>query len=175
MPSSDKFPDWSVFKERKLPETLNLEIISPEIEMSILLRQYSNDAKKAREGVKESYYEGVNIAAKQAVYIVQLGAALEDYEPVLKGASLQNIHRHLRIIKDQMLSALLQEGLEIIIPINKPFDEIADLVNVESWLHDEKFTSEMVAEVLEPIIYHKGSLIQMGRVVMGAPVNSVIE
>jgi hypothetical protein len=175
MSSSDNFPDWSVFKERKLPETLNIDILSPSMEMSVLLQRYSGDAKKARQDIDAAHYEGINIAAQQAVYIVQLAAALENYEPALKDASLQRVHRHLRIIKDQMLSALAREGLDIIIPANKPFDEVADLVHVEGWRHSDKFTSEVVAEVLEPIIYYKGNMIRMGRVVMGAPPDNAIE
>jgi hypothetical protein len=172
MSSSGKFPDWSVFKERSTPD---VDILSPAMEMSTMLQRYAADVKKAREDIDAARYEGIGIAARQAVYVVQLAAALEAYEPALKDASLQRVHRHLRIIKDQMLSALSGEGLEIVIPINKPFDDVAELVHVEGWSHSDKFTSEVVAEVLEPVIYYKGSLISMGRVVMGAPPDNVID
>lgn len=173
MSSSGRPPDWSVFKERSIPASP--DIISPAMEVSALLQRYSADAKKARHDIDAARLEGIEIAARQAVYVVQLAAALEAYEQAFKDASLQRAHRHLRIIKDQMLSALSGEGLEIVIPANKPFDDVAELVHVEGWRHSDMFTSEIVAEVLEPVIYYKGSLIRMGRVVMGAPPDNALD
>jgi molecular chaperone GrpE (heat shock protein) len=107
--------------------------------------------------------------------VVQLAAALDIYESVLTQASLGKVHRHLRIIKDQMLSALEKAGLEVNIPVGKPFNEVANVVHVDGWRHHADFLSEVVAEVIEPIVTYRGRLVRMGRVVMGAPPDKVTE
>ena len=167
MLSSDKFPDWSLFKEREVP--FEVELLSPASEVAALLQRYRTDVDAAEQNVEGVRNEGLAGLAQQAVFVIQLAAALDRYESDLKQASLTRVHRHLRVLKDQMLDALSSAGLEVVIPIGKPFDEVADSVHVEGWRHHEDFSSEVVAEVLEPIVKYRGALVRLGRVVMGAP------
>jgi molecular chaperone GrpE (heat shock protein) len=173
MSSSDKFPDWSVFSERHVP--FDVELLSPASEVTALLQRYWTDMNKMRQEIESLRSEGLNASAQQAVYVVQLAAALDIYESVLTQASLGKVHRHLRIIKDQMLSALEKAGLEVNIPVGKPFNEVANVVHVDGWRHHADFLSEVVAEVIEPIVTYRGRLVRMGRVVMGAPPDKVTE
>jgi len=167
MSSSDKFPDWSVFKKRAVP--FEVELLSPASEVAALLQRYSTDLDKAHKEIAGVRREGLKTAAQQAVFVVQLSQALDLYESVLAQASLERVHRHIRIVKDQMLNALKEAGLEINVPLGKPFSEVADSVNVDGWRRSEDYASEVVAEVVEPIVTYKGILIRTGRVVMGAP------
>lgn len=167
MSSSDKFPDWSVFPEREVP--FDVELLSPALEMAAVLQRYRSDLDAAQQKVETVHRNGLLQLAQQAVFVIQLAAALDRYRADLKQASLDKVHKHLRVLKDQMLDALKQAGLEIDIPTGKSFDEVADLVDVEGWRHHEDFSSEVVAEMLEPIVTHRGKLIRPGRVVMGAP------
>ena len=73
-----------------------------------------------------------------------------------------------------MIDALKATGLEVVVPVVKPFDEVAEMVHVEGWRHHEEFSAEVVAEVQEPIVIFRGALVRPGRVVMGAPPQEVI-
>jgi hypothetical protein len=167
MSSSDKFPDWSVFSKRPVP--FDVELLSPASEMAVLLQKYLTDMNNMQKEIESFHNEGVDAAAQQAVYATQLASALDMYESLITETPLKRVHRHLRIIKDQMLSALENTGFKIDNPIGKPFDDIADRVYVDGWRHQVDFTSEVVAEVIEPIVIYRGKLVRRGRVVMGAP------
>ena len=167
MSSLDKFPDWSVFSEREVP--FDVELLSPAAEVVAVLQGSQAALDEARQEVKDVRREYLEALAQQAVLVVQLAAVLDRYAPDYTQASLAKVHRSLRIVKDQMLDELGRAGLEIIIPIGKAFDEVAHSVNVDGWRHHEDFSSEVVAEVVEPIVTYRGDLVRPGRVVMGAP------
>ena len=57
----------------------------------------------------------------------------------------------------------------IFLGVGEAFDDVCDSVNVQHWRHHEEYLSEVVAEVLEPIIKLNGKIVELGRVVMGAP------
>ena len=101
----------------------------------------------------------------------QFSAALERYQAELTHIGLARVHRHLRVLKDQMLDALRASGLEIDVPLGQSFEQVAEAVHVDGWRHEAQFTGEVVAEVSEPIVRAGGALIRLGRVVMGAPVD----
>ncbi len=113
--------------------------------------------------------QGLEALAQQAVFVVQMESALAQYESALAQGTLKRIHRHFRVLKDQMMDALKQAGLEVIVPLGKSFEEAADWVHVQGWRHHKDFPSELVAEVLEPVVIYQGRLIRQGRVIMGAP------
>ncbi len=167
MSSSDKFPDWNAFPERDVP--FDVELLAPASEMGALLQTYRTDIDDVREKVERVREEGLEALAQQAVFVIQFEAALTQYETDLAQGTPKKIHRHLRILKDQMLEAMKKAGLEILNPIGVPFDQVADWVNVDGWRHHESFPSEVVAQVVEPIVTYRGALIRPGRVVMGGP------
>ena len=166
-PAPGKFPDWSAFAEREVP--VAVEFLSPAAEAASLLQLYQSSLAAAGIRRDEVQSAGLRALAQQAVFVFQLEAALERYQADLIQASLPRVHRHLRVLKDQMLDALTAFGLEIDVPRGKPFEDVADLVHVDGWRHHEQFTAEVVAEVTEPIVKSGGALVRLGRVVMGAP------
>jgi molecular chaperone GrpE (heat shock protein) len=167
MSSLDKFPDWDAFSERPLPAPV--ELLSPASEAAAILQQANHRLEAAQREVAEVRRQGLSELAQQAVYVTQLAAALERYAPALDQAALGRIHRHLRVLKDQMLVAFTGAGMEIHNPLGEPFDAVVDRVHVEGWRHSPVFSAEVVAEVIEPVILHQGQVIRQGRVVMGAP------
>jgi hypothetical protein len=167
MSSSDKLPDWSLFSKRQV--LIDVDLLSPASEIVSLLQKYSCEMEKAKQETESVRREWLNVVAQQAVFAVQLESALKRYEPLLAQASLGRIYKHIRIIKDQMLDDIKNAGLEVSIPIGKTFNEVSDNVSVDGWVHNEKFTSEVVADVIEPIVFVNGKLLRAGRVVMGAP------
>ena len=167
MSSSAEFPDWSVFSEREAP--FDSELLSPASEVAAVLQWSHAALDEAQQAVEDVRREGLMALAEQAVLVVQLAAALDRYAPDFTQASLTNVQRSLRIVKDQMLAAVNRAGLEIGVPLGKSFNEVADLVSVAGWRHHRNFSSEVVAEVLEPFVVYRGVPLRFGRVVMGAP------
>ena len=145
------------------------EIVSPAAEITALLQSRLFDIRSIQGVNDEKHMANLKALAQQAVFIVQLEASLYNYKTKLEEANLSKVYRALRIVKDQMLVALQEAGLEIIVPLNKPFDEVAEYVDVIGWRHHEKFSEEVVVEVLEPMIFSDGVLVRQGRVIMGAP------
>jgi hypothetical protein len=167
MSSSGERPDWSVFTEREtLPDP---GMLSPAAEMAAALQQCRAAIEAAEQGAVKERARWLDVLAAQAVLIVRLEEALSFFEEELTEAGLARPHRHLRVLKDQMLDTLRHGGLEMVIPAGRPFDEVVDEVHVDGWLHEASFTAEVVARVVEPIVRADGVLVRMGRVVMGAP------
>jgi molecular chaperone GrpE (heat shock protein) len=172
MSSSVDFPDWSVFTERAVPP---FDIFSPASEITALLQRYRADLDMAQEHTESVRREGLEALAQQAVFAVQLEFALERYKPQFEQASLNKVYRSLRIVKDQMLDALRNAGITIIVPQGKSFDEVSAYVNVVGWKHSQEFTEEVVAEVLQPIVLYHTTIIRLGQVVMGAPLEQELQ
>jgi hypothetical protein len=167
MSSSDELPDWSVFSERDLPEVVDL--LSPASELAAILQVFEANLSTEKKAAGDIRKEGLKILAQQAVFVVRLETALERHKPKFEQASLNKIYRSLRIIKDQMLDGLREAGLNIVIPQGQSFDDVADSVSVVGWKFSEDFPAEIVAEVLEPIVFYGDLLVHSGVVVMGAP------
>lgn len=172
-PQPPAFPDWSLFTEREVP--VQAELLSPAAEAASLLQLYHDSLKDAASRRDEIQSAGLRALAQQAVFVFQLEAALQRYQPNLAEGPLLRIHRHLRVLKDQMLDALTAFGLEIDAPRGRSFEEVAELVHVDGWRHHEQFTAEVVAEVTEPIVKFGGAVVRLGRVVMGAPVEQAAD
>lgn len=188
MSSAGKFPDWSIFKER---ETLPLEqeVLSPAAEVAALLRVHYVSVTEGRQAEKEAFQTGFAALAEQAVLVFQLEMLLQrssssfassDSGSRLQGRqeTLPRLYKSLRIIKDQMLEALTSAGIEIEIPLGKSYEEVADFVEIEHWRHQQHLAEEIVLDVYEPIIRMRQAnqglvLVRAGRVVMGAPLESV--
>ena len=142
--SLDKFPDWDMFQMREVP--IEVEILSPAAETIALLQSRLTDIRAVQTVSDEKHTAGLDALAQQAVFVVQLEASLQNYKTKFEEANLNKVYRALRIVKDQMLTALQEAGLEVIIPLGKPFDEVAEYVDVLGWRHHEDFTGEVVVE-----------------------------
>jgi hypothetical protein len=167
MSSSDELFDWNVFSEREVP--FEVELVSPASEAHAILQRSQTTLAEAQQAVEYVRSEYVAALVQQAVLVTQLAAALDRYSPEYHQASLAEVHQSLRIIKDQMLDELENAGLEVTVPLGKSFKEVSDVIRVDGWRHHINYSSEVVAEVFEPIISHRGKIVHLGRVLMGAP------
>ncbi|MCD6486969.1 MAG: nucleotide exchange factor GrpE [Syntrophobacterales bacterium] len=169
MSSSDKFPDWDVFTERPVPE--DFELLSPASEVASDLQkiyQKMNDVKSETDKVRR---EGIEPLVQQAIFVYKFEVALEMYEAELQKISQpkSDVYRHLRVLKDQMIEALASSDVELISPVGEPFENVVDYVDMVHWRYHEDYTSEIVVEVLEPIIKFRGDVVKLARLVIGAP------
>ena len=163
MSCSDRYPDWSLFVEREV--SVQGELLSPSAELSSIIQWARSEVDAAGRKGAEARAEALGALAQQAVFVAQLAGALEAYEREFPARA----HRHLRVLKDQMLAALGQAGIEIVDPSGKPFDEVSKSVDVIGWRQHEQYPTELVAEVIEPIVTAEGAVVRRGRVIMGAP------
>ncbi|QBD81479.1 hypothetical protein EPA93_38130 [Ktedonosporobacter rubrisoli] len=164
-----KFPDWHTFSERPGPE--DSDLLSPAAEVAALLQQQQAALAAAGKAEEQAKASGIKALVQQAVFVYRFEAALKLLAARLEPA-VQKKLVSLRIIKDQMRDALQQEGIEIEDLLGKAYDEVAEHVEVQGWLHRAEFTSEVVAEVRIPVITYQGAIVQSGVVVMGAPTQS---
>jgi hypothetical protein len=172
--SSPDFPDWKAFRKRE-EVFLDTELLTPAAEMASIMGRYQAARLQAQQVAEEERQQLLDLLARQAVLVTHFGFMLERYELAfsqqqpLGVSTLSKAYRSLRIVKAQMLDALQSKGLEIEVPIGKSYDQVDEVVNIEGWRHHKDYTSELVVEVIEPIVRYKGGLIQRGRVLMGAP------
>jgi hypothetical protein len=164
--SADDF-GWSAFRERPVPP--EVELLSPAAELAAVLQRCSRDLDAAREATRQATASGVAMVAEHAVLVFQLAAVLGRTEEALTAAGLTNVHRQLRIVNKQMVDALKDADLVIVDPLGKPFDETADVVEVTGWRHGAEFGADVVAETIEPVVFHGDAVVRHGRVIMGAP------
>lgn len=170
MSSSASRPTWSEFAWRD--ELPGQELPSPVAEAAEAVRQQARELAALADAEAQTQAEAWRALAEQAVLAVQLGSALQAYEARFVDASLAREHRHFRIVKDQMLAALDAAGLEVVLPTGLPYGTVIDSVEVVGWRHAPEFALEVVAEALDPIVRHRGTLLRPARVIMGAPPQS---
>lgn len=171
--SLNKLIDWRQFSPREIPA--HIEILSPSLEMVAVLQAHQSLIAQEQQASEKATNDGLASLAQQAVFVAQFAMNLDHYKVKLEDAGLNKVYRALRIVKDQMMTAFMEAGLEVIVPLGSPFEDVIDEVEVISWHHDKKFSDEVVAEVLEPIVRAHGKLIRSGRVVMGAPIRNDVE
>jgi molecular chaperone GrpE (heat shock protein) len=172
MSSSAKFPDWQAFSDRELPELpfdVAADLLSPAMEVSAALQRSSQALLDAQQEAQARQDAAISALAQQAIFVFALSNALERAENSQAQSFEKRNYRSLRIIKDQMLSALSDFGLVIENPLGKAYHEVANSVEILGWRHHSDFTAEVVAEVREPIIIFAGRLVRSGSVIMGAP------
>jgi len=167
MSSSDKFPDWDSFRERPVPFEVRLQ--APSSEIRATLEHYSALLNAEQQAREQRLDTEVKVLVQQANNVFHLAKKLARYEKLLAEASLTQVYEALRSEKDEMLDALYKIELNIEDPQGQPFDAVADRIEVQGWLHRPDLTTELVVEVYDPIVTYRGTLVQYGHVVMGAP------
>jgi len=171
MSSSAKFPDWQAFSERELPELPFdvTDLLSPAMEISAALQRSSLVLLEEQRKAMEQQSAAIAALAQQAVFVFHLSILLERAESNQAETFPARNYRSLRIIKDQMLTALNNFGIAIENPHGRVYHEVASSVEIQGWRHHRDFVTEVVAEVREPIITFAGDLVHPGSVIMGAP------
>lgn len=167
MSSSDETFGWPAIRERAVPAPA--ELLSPSAELGAALQRCWQQLDRERARTREVAADADAAAAEHAVLLHRFGIVLRDNEDALTAAGLGGVQRQLRILRDQMLAALKETGLEIVDPVGRPFDEVADAVRVLYWRNEPEFSSQVVAETIEPIVRHGVETVRPGRVIGGAP------
>src|SRR2546428_9489691 len=122
MSFSDKFPDWGIFAERE-EVALDTELLSPAAEVAAVLRQRQATLDGALRHIQDERTKWLDALAQQAVFVGQLMLIIDRYgaevemSPQTSPALLSKAYRSLRIMKDQMLTALQVAGLSIDMPL----------------------------------------------------------
>lgn len=164
--SADGAPTWSEFGARAATD---VELQSPAVEFAEVLRRYRAGLDAADRAVCAARADGMRALAEQSVLVVRLETLLDRYATPLADPTLTEVHRALRIVKDRMLEQIGASGLDIVRLAGAGAHEVIEIAEVEHWLHDDQFVSEVVAEEIEPAVLLGGSPLRLGRVVMGAP------
>jgi len=146
-----------------------VELLSPASELAAALQRCRRDLEAERSAARESADRAHGASAEQAVLVFHLSSALARHDAALADAGLQVVRRTLRVLRDQLLVALGQDGLTVVDPVGRPYDEVADDVRVAGWRHGPEYPGEVVAETIEPIIHCGAEVVRPGRVIMGAP------
>ncbi|MEU6842634.1 hypothetical protein ABZ930_12305 [Streptomyces sp. NPDC046716] len=160
--------DWSEFAERAVPEGGD-EAVSPQAELAGVLQRRHEDlsaargeAARAASGARDTVFELASLVGR----LEQLIAAGEQ---ALADSGQARLHRRLRILKEQMLQTLRDDGVEVRDPLGLPADEVADWSDPVGWRYGPQFTSETVAQTDEPAVFHHGAVVRLARVFMGSP------
>ncbi|MFF3573719.1 hypothetical protein ACFYXQ_38775 [Nocardia jiangxiensis] len=162
-----KGPSWSAFRPR--PVHKPVELHSPASELGAALQRCRRDLNAERAASAEAAATARAEAAEQAALVFRLSTVLRENDQAMLDAGLKRTGRILRVVCDQMLSALDRAGLTVQDPAGQPYRDVADAVEVAGWRHASDFHDEVVAETIEPIIRHGDEVVRLGRVVMGAP------
>jgi hypothetical protein len=107
--------------------------------------------------------------------IHHIDAPLEKACAILKNAGTEDISKQLKICRAEILDALQDAGLIIDDPLNKPFSQVVEQVDVIGWRQSAAVDSERVAQVVEPVIHRDGTLLRQGHVIMVQPLPSPTE
>lgn len=157
MSSSADGIGWHSFAERA--QATDVELFGPASELTAVLRRYRNDLDTERRAAKRAYSAGLTVAVDLANHIARFSSIL--------AARQDDMPRQLDIVRQQMLEVLKLGQITIGDPLGRPYDEVVSYVDVAGWRHGPEFTAEVVAETIEPVIFHRGELIRRGRVIMG--------
>jgi hypothetical protein len=99
-----------------------------------------------------------------------LQIAVADTRPALMEADLEQVHRRLQLICDQMRDVLAAGECLFEDLTGLPFDdEVIEKADVDGWRRNEAFESEVVAETVTPAIEIRRKLYRRARIVAGGP------
>ncbi|MCX3059663.1 procyclic acidic repetitive family protein [Streptomyces beihaiensis] len=159
---------WDTFAERAMAEGVD-EAVSPQAELVGVLQRRHDDlgaargeAAQAAAGAREALFEVASLVGR----FEQL---IGECQEVMADSGQARLHRRLRILKDQMLQVLKDDGVEIRDPVGLPADEVADWTDPIGWRYGAQFATESVARTDEPAVFHHGAVVRLARVFMGSP------
>jgi hypothetical protein len=167
MSSSDDSFGWSAFRERAVPAPIDLR--SPALELSAALQRSARSLAAERAATRDAQADASDVDAELAVLVFHLSTVLDRYEDAVNGEGSSDLHHRLCIVRNQMLAALSRTDVRVVDPLDRPFGEVSDAVQVVGWRHGDDFPDEVVAETIEPIVRRGVDVLRQGRVIMGAP------
>ena len=156
--------------DREIPEEINLQMISPARIVGGLLQKMSLQIDQHMLQNTLSTDSLLKTLAELAVKVFQAGVVLDHYRGE-QSIEIQRMSEHLSLICKQMHDCIKEEGLIILDPKEKQYEDIKELVTVDGWVKSDRITFEQVLEVREPVIIMRAEnrLLRKGSVVMGSP------
>lgn len=171
--------DWDAFEERPLPEGLGgpeqPDPVSPGREMAALLQRYWADLQSERNRVQKESAAARKILTELAVHVARLDGLLREAAGPLEASGAKSLGRRLHVARKQVLEPLHAMDITTQDPTGKPYESVADEVDIAGWRYGPEFTAEVVAETLEPIVLDRGTVVRLGQVIMGAPLSAGTE
>lgn len=171
-PEGAPVPGWDAFRERAVPTGLAEDMVSPGAELSGVLQRSQQELRTARGSAASAAGEARHVSFELATLIGRLGQLLIGAEaPMVDSGDLKlkRLHRQFRVLKDQMLDALQESGIEVRDPLGLPAEEVADWADISGWRHGPEFTSEVVAQTFDLGVFYNDAVVRFARVAMGAP------
>ncbi len=162
--------DWQEFPAREVSVEVD-GFYSPGSELLALAKGYDQALREERERAVETVAAARKVIVRLAVLAGRLDQLLSDALEPMASRGLQDRHDPLRVLKDMMLQALREDGVEVRDPIGLPRQEVGDWVDVDSWVHGEDFDREMVAQTQECAVFQDGVPVHLAHVIMGAPID----
>jgi hypothetical protein len=159
---------WDAFARREVPPVAG-DFISPEGELVSLLQRHEQELLRSRERAVDDAARVREVIFSLAVFGGRLDQLTAEAEGPMAVRGLFPLHRQLRVLKDQMLQALTDDGIEVRDPTGLPVEQVMDWVDVTGWLHRDEFTEEVVAQTHERAVFHGGAVVRLARVLMGGP------
>lgn len=171
--------DWDAFEERPLPEGLGgpeqPDPVSPGREMAALLQRYWADLQSESNRVQKESAAARKILTELAVHVARLDGLLREAAGPLEASGAKSLGRRLHVARKQVLEPLHAMDITTQDPTGKPYESVADEVDIAGWRYGPEFTAEVVAETLEPIVLDRGTVVRLGQVIMGAPLSAGTE
>ncbi|MFG2790444.1 hypothetical protein [Streptomyces sp. NPDC048419] len=170
-------PGWDAFVERPVPEGLG-QAVHLSHELAGVLQRSRDDLAKDRGRAAQEAAAVLGTLYELAALTGQLELQLARAEAPLVEGGNKRLHDLLRVLKNQMLEELRQRGIEVRDPLGRGHDEVAEWADVVHWRSGPQFTAEVVAQTIEPAVFHHGreddgtdddKVVRRARVVMGCP------
>ncbi|MFD5780574.1 hypothetical protein [Streptomyces sp. NPDC126933] len=165
--------DWDEFEERPVPEGLGgpeqPDPVSPGREMAALLQRYWSDLQDESNRVQKETAAARKVLTELAVHVARLDGLLREAAGPLEAAGAKSLSRRLQVARKQVLEPLHAMDITTQDPTGKPYESVADVVDITGWRYGPEFTAEVVTETVEPIVLDGGTVVRLGQVIMGAP------
>lgn len=171
--------DWDGFEERPLPDgpggPARPDPVSPGREMAAVLQRYWTDVQDERNRAEKESAATRKILTELAVHVARLDALLREAAGPLEEAGAKALGRRLHVARRQVLEPLHAMDITTQDPTGRPYESVADVVDIVGWRYGPEFTAEVVAETVEPVVLDRGTVVRLGQVIMGAPLSAGME
>ncbi|WP_149829144.1 hypothetical protein [Streptomyces tailanensis] len=175
--SVDSALDWDEFEERPVPDgpagPEDPDPVTPGREMAAVLQRYWADLQDESNRVQKETAAARKVLTELAVHVARLDGLLREAAGPLAAAGEKSLGRRLEVARKQVLEPLHSMDITTQDPTGKPYESVADVVDIAGWRYGPEFTAEVVAETVEPIVLDRGTVVRLGQVIMGAPSSAV--
>ncbi len=134
------------------------------------VRECASELNDLQATVRDTREAADETLAEMARLIYCLQVAIAEMHEDLQAADLQQEHRRLKLICEQMRDRLGEaEGIFEDLT-RQPFrDEVVETADVDGWRRNDSFDTEVVAETVTPVIRIRDRLYRRARIVAGGP------